>query len=110
MYTDLGFGGFEMRNSDGWAIPIILVVAVLFVLGFARGAFVDESRAVKALETQGYSNVTITDHAWLLIGFRGCDAKDAAMFKTRATNPIGREVEVLVCTGWLFKGATIRTK
>ena len=88
-----------------------LVIVLLLVIGScSRGAFVNQDVAVKALDTQGYSNVKITDRAWFAVGMRGCDEKDAARFTATATNPIGKKVQVYVCTGWIFKGATIRTK
>ena len=89
------------------ATVMILFIAVL-VFAFSRGAFVGESIAIRTLETQGYSNIKIVDHIWFLIGVRGCDGGDAARFTAKATNPVGKPVEVFVCTGLFFKGGTIR--
>lgn len=96
-----------MKMKDVFSVG--LVIAALFLV-FFRGAFVDKAEAVKALETQGYSNVQITSEAWLLVGVRGCAEQDAAKFSARATNPAGRQVELFVCVGWPFKGATVRSK
>lgn len=95
-----------------WKVVLTYAVLILLTLTVScgRGAFVDKSVAERALETQGYSNVKIIDHSWFAVGLRGCDEKDAARFTATATNPAGREVQLYVCTGWLFKGATIRTK
>ncbi len=104
-----------MRNrkgsSDGIVSLIILLIFifVVFPLVSCRGAFVNKDIAVRALEKQGYSNIEIINHQYFLVGWKGCDDKDAAKFTARAINPTGNKVEVFVCTGWFLKGATIRT-
>jgi hypothetical protein len=97
-------GGFTLIEL----LLILVVVAVIFLSVF-RGAFVGEDIATRALEKQGYSDIRITKHNWFLIGLRGCDARDAAKFTAKVKNPAGKDAEVFVCTGWIFKGATIRT-
>ena len=97
------------RGQDKVQFIIMAVVVVIFVLSLFRGTWVDESIAVRALEKQGYSDVQITDHSWFMVGLRGCGRSDAAKFTATAKNPVGQEIECFVCTGWLFKGATIRT-
>lgn len=98
-----------MRDSS--FNSVFIVVAIIFVLvSFARGVFVNESEAARALETQGYRDVKITNDAWLFVGLRGCDEGDAARFTAVASNPTGKRVEIYVCAGWPFKGSTIRTK
>jgi hypothetical protein len=90
---------------------ILTIIAILlFILVFCRGAFVDEEIAYSSSETQGYTNVKVIDHSWFLVGLQGCSAHDAARFTVKAVNPAGREVEYYICSGWLFKGATLRTK
>ena len=74
-----------------------------------RGVFADENAARESLKKQGYSKVRIIDKSFFMVGLRGCDEKDAAKFTVKAVNPAGILVEVYVCTGWPFKGATIRT-
>lgn len=92
------------ENAIMFTIALLIIGAVT-----SRGTFADEATARNALETQGYSNITITNHAWFAVGLRGCAEKDAARFDATATNPAGRAVKVYVCTGFPFKGATIRT-
>ena len=87
----------------------LLIVGSIMFFGLCRGILVDESVATKALEKQGYTEIEIINHDWFLIGFRGCDKNDAAKITAIAKNPIGQEVEVFVCCGWPFKGATIRS-
>lgn len=95
---------------DKGKLVIVLFFLVLFSFVLSRGVWVDKSVAVRALEIQGYQNIEVLDHAWFVVGMRGCDEKDAARFTVRATNALGKNVELYVCSGWIFKGATIRTK
>jgi hypothetical protein len=101
-----------MRDKGGdilKAAAIIAVAVLFFGAAMCRGAMADEAGAVEALETQGFSDVTITGHAYMLVGLRGCSEKDAARFDATATNPLGKRVDVQVCAGWPFKGHTVRT-
>ncbi len=102
-----------MRSSDGlYGLVVLLFVAVfivLFTLALIRGVFVGENAAIRALETQGYSEVRIVDKDIWFVGMRGCGDEDAAKFDAVAINPAGNEVDVFVCVGWPFKGATVRT-
>jgi len=96
------------RISSAEVVIAVLIIAMLFV-GIFGGMFVSEQVAIKALDDQGYSNIKITHHAWFLISLRGGDKRDAARFTAVATNPAGKTVTIYVFTGWLFKGATIRS-
>ncbi len=97
-------------SDGGKTVLLFLFWLACFVLVCARGSFVDPQVAVKALDAQGYSNIQIVDHSWFAVGLRGCDTSDAARFTANATNPAGKQTQIYVCTGWIFKGATIRTK
>lgn len=91
-------------------ILIVLLIGGLILGSCVGGIFIEETTAVEALETQGYSNITITDKDWFMVGARGCSDDDIVKFDAVATNPIGKEVEVYVCRGLFFKGATVRSK
>lgn len=93
-----------MNNFTIWLMFLVVVVIAL-----CRGMLVDESKAVRHLQTLGFSNIEITDKSWLFVPFLGCSEKDAAKFTANATNPAGGNVQVEVCVGWPFKGATLRT-
>lgn len=99
-----------MRRVTVLEVLIFVIMIVLVLATMSRGAFADEQVAIRTLETQGYSNLQITEHVWFAVGFRGCDKNDAARFTARATNPAGKQVEVCVCTGLFFKGGTIRVR
>ncbi len=99
-------------NNDRQYSVVLILFALMFLIAVGSnftGALVNEKVAIRALDSQGYSNIKITDHSWFAVSLRGCDKGDAARFTAKATNPTGKETEVYVCTGWLFKGATVRT-
>jgi hypothetical protein len=97
-------------DDDAWfCFRVVVFVLCFLVFGF-RGLLVGPSRAVEALETQGYSNIQVVDRKWFLVCVRGCDGGDGARFDVKATNPVGKQVHLFVCVGWPFKGATIRTE
>jgi hypothetical protein len=75
-----------------------------------RGILVNDDIAYRSAEVQGYSNVRVLDHSWFAVGFRGCSSHDAARFTLKATNSAGKDTQFYVCSGWLFKAATIRTE
>jgi len=88
-------------------VSLLVLSAIVFWLS-PKGIFVPESRAVHALEIQGFSKIEITHKAYLFINWRGGSEDDCVRFTAKATNPIGKEVEVYVYSGWLSKGSTIR--
>ena len=87
---------------------IAILISSLFVCLFPTGIWVPESRAVTALETQGFSDIRVTDKDIWFVGWKG-GHNDSVRFTASATNPIGKRVTVYVFAGWPFKGATIRT-
>jgi hypothetical protein len=98
-----------MDTSDFLGIIIFIVAAIIFVLFSCSGMLVDNHVAIKALETQGFQNITITDKDWLFVPFKGGDRSDVAKFTATAINPAKDTVTVCVYAGWPFKGGTIRT-
>lgn len=91
-------------------VIVIAIIGTVVFFGIARGILVNESVAIKALETQGFGDVEITKRAWFAVDYRGCSSSDVVKFEAIAINPIGKRVNVFVCAGWPFKGATIRSK
>jgi len=59
--------------------------------------------AVDALSKAGYTNITTNGYA-----FFTCSEDDFYHTKFNAVNPMGTRVDGVVCSGFLFKGATIR--
>lgn len=76
----------------------IIVFAFFAILDGCPGQFVENDRAVKALETQGYSDVKITDKSVYFVSWKGCSSSDSAKFDAIATNPVGKKVGLYVCT------------
>ena len=89
-------------------VMIALLVAGLILVSLFSGIFVGPSIAIRALENQGFSNIRIVEKQWFLVSMRGC-GQDAVKFTARAVNPAHKEVELFVCVGWFFKGATVRS-
>ena len=94
-------------RTDTILFIIFLTLAILFFL--VEGSFVDESVAIKALQKQGFTDINITGKEWLFVGLRGCSEDDSVKFTVIAKNPRNETVEVYVCSGWLFKGSTVRS-
>lgn len=89
-------------------LPLFIFI-MFFAMFFARGVFVDNVRPVEeVMKVHGYTEYTITDKDIFFINFRGCQLGEAAKFEVSAVNSNGESVNLLVCTGWPFKGATIR--
>ena len=105
-----------LKNQKGVTlIELMIIAAVVAIIGAiilwpCRALFVKPTVAVRALETQGFSEVRVIDKNWFLVRYRGCARGDNVRFVAKAKNPAGKEVEVLVCVGWPFKGATVRTR
>ncbi len=88
----------------------IIGILITLVLILFRGTLVNSEIAVRALKNQGFTNVEILDKDWLAVGLRGCSSSDCAKFEIKADNSAGKKVNVFVCVGWPFKGATIRSQ
>ena len=69
----------------------------------ALAACDDPKAAKRALEIQGFTEITLTGWKWT-----GCAKGDDFTTGFTATAPSGMRVSGVVCSGW-FKGATVRT-
>lgn len=85
------------------------VVIAFLCFAACRGCLVSEKTAYSAVEKMGFTDIKVVYHAWVFVFLRGCSKSDAAKFTVEAVNPIGKQVTIEVCSGWLFKGATIRS-
>lgn len=75
----------------------------------ACGELVDASKAVKTMEDEGYSNVTVIErHSISPHWVGGCSGDDSVAFDIRANNSAGKTIKATVCCGFAFKGCTIR--
>jgi len=89
-------------------LAAVAITAVILVIFIPTGIWISPKAADRALVTQGYSDVQITDRAYYFLGFRGGSASDSVRFTCKAKNPAGKVVTVYVFTGW-WKYSTIRT-
>lgn len=88
---------------------LTLMVCLSLLVLTSCGAFVSEDHVIKAVGKQGYRNVKIQAKHIFFVSWRGCSKSDDACFDALATNPLGQEVDILICAGWPFKGVTVRT-
>lgn len=91
-----------------WVAVICAFLAFAIGLSVLTGSLTKQSTAERALTNQGYTHLKLENKDILFVEVKGCGKEDTAKFTFKATNPIGRTVNVEVCEGWPFKGATIR--
>ncbi len=105
--------GKHQYNSGVIAVAVVGALLVVFFMAICTGmtndGLHDTSRATRALETYGFSDVQIVSSDNLAI-FQGCGQHDAFVYEARATNPAGKRIDVLVCCGLLVKACTVRTR
>lgn len=77
---------------------LLLLLSMLVVSGCTS-----EADAFRALEAEGYKDIQITGY-----NFFACSKDDTFQTGFTAKNKDGRTVTGTVCSGLLFKGATIR--
>jgi len=99
------------RSNSGLieaAMMVVLVVLVIFST-FLPGLLVDQRVAVDAMGSAGYTNVQVVSRWTFLVGIAGCSGEDSVKFDVIATGPNGKQIKnAYVCSGFLFKGSTIR--
>ena len=105
------------RLGEVALIAIVVLVApfaVYYIGGliFWQGIYVSQENVVSAVEKQGYSEVVVNDKDVFFVSSWGgeCGDKDDALFEITAINPVGNKVEIIACSGWPWKGVTIRTE
>jgi len=77
---------------------ILIALATLLLAGCYS-----TNDAKKALESQGFTDVKVTGHAWF-----ACGKSDTFATSFEATNANGKRVSGAVCSGLFFKNATVR--
>lgn len=96
-------------SEVGWFALIFIALVLFFGAIFGGcGYLANEDTARSLVERQGFSDVRYEGRAVFFITLRGCSDDDVALFHYRAVNPTGQTVDVDVCQGFPFKGATIR--
>lgn len=72
------------------------------------GEAVSPSRAKRAAEDSGFTDVVVLKQHGFSPGLYGCDEHDDVAFEVSAKNPKGDQVSMTVCCGLVWKGCTIR--
>lgn len=96
------------KLSSNWRRRIIntSIIVMLFsgiVLVSSLTGCSDPQNASRVLTQNGMTNVHITGYRWF-----GCSEDDLIHTGFAANSPSGQRVSGVVCSGVLFKGATIR--
>ena len=104
--------GYVVKDHAQTIINILVVLALIgLIVGYAfRGSCVDDADTKQAVEKQGYADVKLYGKTIFFVGFSGCDSNDAAKYGAKAKNAQGKEVDLIVCSGWPFKGITVRSE
>jgi hypothetical protein len=87
-------------------VGLLLLIVVAAQAGCAALASTD--KAAQLLQRSGYSDIHLESKSGVLVQVRGCSDTDVVLYKFSASNPRDEPVQVQVCQGWPFKGATIR--
>lgn len=91
-------------------VLVAFVTIVILIIALGSGFMVNDKNIISAVEKQGYSNLVIIKKHCLFASLFGGSSGDAAVYDMNATNPVGKNTDIIVSTGWLFKGVTVRTK
>ena len=97
-----------MIRSNWQPIALILLALLVLVAFNCRGFFVEDTVILRTVKAQGFINYTVTDKAWFMVGWRGCDQNDAVKFEVTAFTKNKEKIDFIACAGWPFKGTTIR--
>jgi len=102
------FDDNSLSDGDIGGIIIVLFIAAMLVCWIFGGFFVDEDRVMSAIGANtGLEDIGIMEEWRLMPVVGGCGYADAAGFEISAMRE-GEPIKALVCTGWWFKGATLR--
>ncbi len=75
----------------------------LLIVVFIMSGCTSKTDANRALDAAGYSDITIGGYSWF-----DCSKDDFYHTEFTAKNPSGKYISGTVCSGLLFKSATIR--
>ena len=97
-------------NNDRWdlALCLLILIALFGTLGYSIYSYnyKPDSAVIAKLQIEqaGYTDVTVTGHAWF-----GCGQGDLQSQQFTAIGLNQKPVEGYLCGGW-FKGRTVRLK
>lgn len=93
----------------------LVAVLAAFLIGgilFMAAPFflLTEADAVEAARVHGFTEAQVRDVDRFFVDWSGCSSDDVAAFHLTAINPNDEQVDITVCMGWPFKGATVRVQ
>ncbi len=100
-----------MRNRSAPTFVELLITIsalVLIVASLMRGCLVEDNVAIHTAEVSGYTEPKVIARHNIAPTLFGCSGSDAVGFEVTAKNPQGQPVTLLICSGWIFKAATVR--
>lgn len=97
-----------MRDDKFWSIMGYILAAGAFVVCMGLGSCVDDAVAMRALSDQGFTDARIRERSNWLAWANGCDGSDAVAWQVDAKRE-GKPVRLTVCSGAIWKGATVRS-
>lgn len=100
----------NLKFSAFMLAVLLFCCAPALVASTGCGFLADEDQAIRAATNLGFTEVRVESRAVLFLAVRGCSGTDDAGFTVTGRNPQGNRVTLLVCVGWPFKGATVRTR
>lgn len=95
---------------------LLLILAVMYLaIGLVSVSQVNlgpsKEQVQKAIEDQNYTEVVVLDKVWFgSTVIHGCGGEDVFAFPFTAKNAQGNQIEAAACTGYIWKGVTIRSK
>jgi hypothetical protein len=90
-------------------IGALVALCICLALAASTGSCTDENQARRALEAQGFRDITVHDSGMLTTAYRGCSQGDTFWYSASGTNAAGKPVDrITVCCGAVFKGCTLR--
>lgn len=98
----------RFRNYFVVASLVVVGAILISLLSFGAGLFADSELALRTAAGVGVQGAIIVDEHRFFPGLQGCSEEDAAAFDIVGVNASGDPVELTVCVGWPFKGATPR--
>ena len=79
------------------------ITTAAIALALLLSGCTNKNDAKRALTAQGFTNIEYTGYSFL-----ACSKDDTYHTGFKATNSVGARIEGTVCSGFLFKNATIR--
>lgn len=100
---------FFSERSKVYVLALVALIVGTPLFTGAYNATVPTEEIIRSIEQQGFSNVSVTERANMLVQYKGCGKGDAIMVRFTAKNGKGDKISAIACRGnGLFaRGTTI---